>query len=189
MGEQNLKKIAVKHFATFGYEGTRLSRIAKEAGMKKQSLYSHFKDKDDLLLKVNEMVLEEEIIFLQSFFQKNASLPLKDTLYTLLIEYKKRYLNNSNKSFMFLMGFAPPFPLRAYFTQNYHLYLTCLKTLLKTKFQEQPHLRIDPDDGPTSFVILLDGVFIQLIFETPKDFDNSLRICWDIYWNGLIRIE
>jgi len=189
MSQQNLKKIAVRHFSTFGYEGTRLSLIAKEAGMKKQSLYSHFKNKDDLLLQVNEMVLEEEITFLQSFFYQNLALSLKDTLYTFLIEYRKHYLDGDNRNFMFLMAFIPPDPLRDYFTQNYRLYLTHLKTLLKPKFLEEPNLRIDPDDGPTSFVTLLDGLLTQLIYETPKDFDNSLRIFWHIYWNGLVKTK
>mgnify|MGYP000878485995 CR=1 FL=1 len=189
MSQQNLKKIAVRHFSTFGYEGTRLSLIAKEAGMKKQSLYSHFKNKDDLLLQVNEMVIEEEITFLQSFFYQNLTLSLKDTLYALLVEYKKHYLDSDNRNFMFLMAFNPPTPLRDYFLQNYRLYLTHLKTLLKPKFLEEPDLRIDPDDGPTSFITLLDGLLIQLLYETPKDFDNSLRIFWNIYWHGLVKAK
>lgn len=90
---------------------------------------------------------------------------------------------------MFLMAFVPPASLRDYFVQNYHLYLTHFKALLKPKFLEEPNLRINLDDGPTSFITLLDGLFTQLIYETPRDFDNSLRIFWNIYWNGLIKIK
>lgn len=189
MSEHNLIKIAIKHFLKFGYEGTKLSHIAQEAGMKKQSLYFHFKNKDDLLLQVNKMVLEEEIDFLQFFFHRNIDLSLKEILYLLLLEYKKRYLNNDKNGFMFLLTFIPPDPLQNYFLQNYHLFLTHLKKLLKPKFEGESNLRINPDDGPTSFITLLDGLFTQLIFEKPKDFDNSLRIFWDIYWNGLIKIK
>ena len=189
MCEQNLKKIAVKHFSKFGYEGTKLSHIAQEAGMKKQSLYFHFKNKDDLLLQVNKMILDEEISFLESFFDKNAALSLKDTLYTLLLEYKSRYLANNNTGFMFLLTFIPPAPLQSYFGQNYRLYLNQLKALLRVKFMEESNLRIKLDDGPTSFITLMDGLFTQLIYETPEDFDNSLRIFWDIYWGGLVKIE
>ncbi|BBB93343.1 MAG TPA: TetR/AcrR family transcriptional regulator [Methylomusa anaerophila] len=187
MSERNLVKIAIQHFLKFGYEGTKLSHIAQESGMKKQSLYFHFKDKDDLFLQVNKIVIEEEINFLQYFFDRNATLPLKDTLYSLLLEYKSRYLDNDNNGFMFLLTFIPPAHLQNHFLQNYHLFLTHLKNSLKPKFREEPDLRINPDEGPASFITLLDGLLIQLIFETPKDFDNSLRIFWDIYWHGIIK--
>jgi Transcriptional regulator len=187
MSEHNLIKIASKHFLKYGYEGTKLSHIAQEAGMKKQSLYFHFKNKDDLLLQVNQTVIKEEIDFLQFFLNENKDLSLKDTLYLLLLEYKSRYLDNENKSFMFLLTFIPPDLLQNCFAENYRLFLTHLKKLLKPKFMDEPNLRINPDDGPTSFITLLDGLFTQLIFETPKDFDHSLRIFWDIYWNGLIK--
>ncbi|HWR43733.1 TetR/AcrR family transcriptional regulator [Sporomusa sp.] len=189
MCEHNLIKIAIKHFLKFGYEGTKLSHIAQEAGMKKQSLYFHFKSKDDLLLEVNKTVLEEEIGFLQFFFDKYKELSLKDTLYLLLLDYKQRYLDNDSNGFMFLLTFIPPNLLQNYFSQNYHLFLTHLKKCLQPKFLEEPNLRINPDDGPTSFITLLDGLFTQLFFETPQDFDHSLRIFWDIYWNGLINSQ
>ena len=108
MSEHNLIKIAIKQFLQFGYEGTKLAHIAEEAGMKKQSLYFHFKNKDDLLLQVNTKVIEEEINFLQLFFSKNIDLSLKDTLYFLLLDYKRRYLTNDNNGFMFLLTFIPP---------------------------------------------------------------------------------
>lgn len=188
MPEQDLIKIAIQHFLKFGYEGTKLSHIAQEAGMKKQSLYFHFKNKDDLLLRVNRTVVEEEINFLQAFFSKNKDLSLKDTLYLLLLEYKKRYLDNDNNGFLFLLTFIPPASLQNDFAQNYRAFLTYLKQCLHPKFGGEPKLRIDPDAGPTSFITVLDGLFTQLIFETPQDFDHSLRIFWDIYWHGLIKV-
>lgn len=187
MSEHNLIKIAIQHFLKFGYEGTKLSHIAQEAGMKKQSLYFHFKSKDDLLLQVNQTAVAMEIDFLQIFFYRNRDLPIKDTLYLLLLEYKRRYLDKDNNTFMFLLTFSPPDRLQDYFTQNYHLFLTQLKQFLQPKFLAEPNLRINPEDGPTSFITLLDGLFTQLIFETPRDFDHSLRIFWDIYWHGLIK--
>lgn len=189
MSEHNLIKVAIQHFVKFGYEGTKLSHIAQEVGMKKQSLYFHFKNKDDLLLRVNQAAVEGEIDFLQSFFFGNKDLSLKDTLYLLLLEYKGRYLDNENNGFMFLLTFTPPDLLKNYFAQNYHLFLTHFKKCLQPKFLEEPNLRINPDEGPTSFITVLDGLFTQLIFETPKDFDRSLRIFWDIYWHGLIKIK
>ncbi|HMM23102.1 MAG TPA: TetR/AcrR family transcriptional regulator [Selenomonadales bacterium] len=189
MSEQNLIKIAIQHFLKFGYEGTKLAHIAQAAGMKKQSLYFHFKDKDDVLRQVNRRVTETEIDFLRYFFAQNQDSSLEDTLYLLLVEYKRRYLDKDNNGFMFLFTFIPPDWLQDYFSQNYRLFLTHLKQCLQPKFSAEPNLRINPDNGPTSFITLLDGLFTQLIFETPGDFDHSLGIFWDIYWHGITKSQ
>lgn len=189
MSEQNLIRIAIQHFLRFGYEGTKLSHIAQEAGMKKQSLYFHFKDKNDLLMQVNRTVIAAEIDFLQVFFSQNQDSLLQDTLYRLLLGYKQRYLDKDNNGFMFLLTFIPPSFLEDYFNQNYYEFIAHLKQCLQPKFTAEPNLRIDPENGPTSFITLWDGLFTQLIFETARDFDHSLRIFWDIYWHGLIKSQ
>jgi AcrR family transcriptional regulator len=44
-----LKETAIDCFARFGYQGTSIDRIAREAGVTKGAIYYHYKDKDDLL--------------------------------------------------------------------------------------------------------------------------------------------
>ncbi len=46
-------------FASYGYRGTSLARIARAAGVTKGALYWHFDDKEDFFLAVAERVLEE----------------------------------------------------------------------------------------------------------------------------------
>lgn len=55
MKSKEIKDIALKCFTTHGYEGASLSQIAEQVGMKKQSLYAHFKGKDDLFCKFYKM--------------------------------------------------------------------------------------------------------------------------------------
>jgi AcrR family transcriptional regulator len=45
----DLKETAIDCFARFGYQGTSIDRIAREAGVTKGAIYYHYKDKDDLL--------------------------------------------------------------------------------------------------------------------------------------------
>lgn len=44
-----LKETAIDCFARYGYQGTSIDRIAREAGVTKGAIYYHFKDKNDLL--------------------------------------------------------------------------------------------------------------------------------------------
>lgn len=45
-----IQLIALSHFAKYGYAGTSLSKVAEEVGIKKPSIYAHYKSKEDLFL-------------------------------------------------------------------------------------------------------------------------------------------
>ncbi|MGZ7050027.1 MAG: TetR/AcrR family transcriptional regulator [Methanobacterium sp.] len=54
--EKNTKErifdAAIQLFAQYGFEGTSMREIAEEVGIKKASMYSHFKSKDEILDKI-----------------------------------------------------------------------------------------------------------------------------------------
>lgn len=45
----DLKETAIDCFSRYGYQGTSIERIAREAGVTKGAIYYHYKDKNDLL--------------------------------------------------------------------------------------------------------------------------------------------
>jgi AcrR family transcriptional regulator len=57
--DQVLVDAAMDLFASYGYRGTSLSRIARAAGVTKGALYWHFSDKEEFFLAVVEKVLHE----------------------------------------------------------------------------------------------------------------------------------
>ncbi|HYC53930.1 MAG TPA: TetR/AcrR family transcriptional regulator [Candidatus Binatia bacterium] len=46
---RDLTETAIDCFSRYGYQGTSIDRIAKDAGVTKGAIYYHFRDKDDLL--------------------------------------------------------------------------------------------------------------------------------------------
>ncbi|MBI5504153.1 MAG: helix-turn-helix transcriptional regulator [Deltaproteobacteria bacterium] len=48
-GRRDLTAIAISCFARYGYQGTSIDRIAREAGVTKGAIYHHFRSKEDLL--------------------------------------------------------------------------------------------------------------------------------------------
>src|SRR5579863_10330902 len=57
--DQVLIDAAMDLFASYGYRGTSLARIARAAGVTKGALYWHFYDKEDFFLAVSDRVLGE----------------------------------------------------------------------------------------------------------------------------------
>jgi AcrR family transcriptional regulator len=68
-----LKKAALFHFANSGYDGTSLSAIAGEVGIKKQSIYVHFAKKDEFVTIFDEVHTTEKNYILNYFTKEHSS--------------------------------------------------------------------------------------------------------------------
>ncbi|MCY7493666.1 TetR/AcrR family transcriptional regulator [Bacillus safensis] len=186
-----IKESALTHFAEKGYEGTSLFDIAKEVGIKKQSIYSHFKHKDDLFLQVMHQVIQEETFFLNNFFENHHNQSLHDTLYTLIVRYKERYLEaqQGNIKFLLRMAFMPPTHLQEVVIPVFNAYYAKLENFLKDFFMRTEGLYVNADEGAISFLNFLDGLFVELIYSSVEKFNVRLNFSWKIYWRGIAKIE
>lgn len=104
-----------------GFEGASLSEIAEEAGIKKASIYSHFKGKDELFLEVLREAKAEEITRKAYYFEKEDSHNPETFLYEYLLYTKELFQENEMLKFWLRMGFFPPL----------HLYDVIQKEVLK----------------------------------------------------------
>lgn len=58
---EKIRQSAVHHFAREGYDGASLAAIAGDVGIKKQSLYTYFKNKDELFLQMFPDAFQNEL--------------------------------------------------------------------------------------------------------------------------------
>ena len=63
MSKQQLKIAAMNLFATHGYEGASMQLVAEAVGIKKQSIYTHYRNKDELFLAACEQAMNEELAY------------------------------------------------------------------------------------------------------------------------------
>ncbi len=71
--DQVLIDAAMDLFASYGYRGTSLARIARAAGVTKGALYWHFADKEEFFIAVVAKVLGEwDLVFEKSAHAANA---------------------------------------------------------------------------------------------------------------------
>lgn len=184
-----IKKIALLQFIEKGYEGTSLSDIAQGVGIKKQSIYSHFKNKDELFLTVTKQVINEEIDFLQDYFNQNNP-NLQDFLNSFIIELVKKYIQTeeSNMKFVLRMAYMPPLHLKEEVINSFNLYFSELEYLVKKSFSNEIIFSMKANNATLSFLTMLDGLLVALIYGGIERFNQKFKASWEIYWTGLVNI-
>lgn len=72
-----LVQAACRLFLQDGFDRTSMSRIASEAGVTPNTIYWYFKDKDDLLLAVNDQFVQE---YMKVYLADMVDKPLSEQL-------------------------------------------------------------------------------------------------------------
>ncbi len=80
-----LVQAACRLFLQDGFDRTSMSRIASEAGVTPNTIYWYFKDKDDLLLAVNDQFVQE---YMKVYLADMVDKPLSEQLVWLVNQLK-----------------------------------------------------------------------------------------------------
>lgn len=189
MTANRIKEVALKHFATSGYSGSSLAHIAEEVGIKKPSLYAHFKCKEDLLLHVIEDTFAAETLVSQAYLTEHSNDSFEELLYGFLLYYQERYEQSERTKFMLRMSFFPPTALYDQVMVYVYTYLDHLEALLVNLFTPGTHSgypnSFNPHKAAKAYLCLMDGVLVELLYGGPSRFKQRLEASWDFYYLGL----
>lgn len=190
MSAIELKKAGLLHFAQHGYDGTSLSLIAKEVGIKKQSIYSHFANKDELYLSILDEVIEDEKKYILNYFVQHKNLDFRTKLFQFLTDYSKRYEKEASMKFLLRNGFLPPSHLHEQIVKALYFYFDDIERIFIDNFQgDQALLSVPATDVAISYIALIDSVLIELLYSGNERFQRRLNACWTIFWQGISRQE
>ncbi|WJH35772.1 TetR/AcrR family transcriptional regulator [Paenibacillus sp. CC-CFT747] len=130
MTSARIKQAALAHFAHKGYEGASLADIAGEVGIKKQSIYTHFKGKDELFLELYRDIYALELEFASRYFRDPAPPPVDEFLYRFLVRCRERYEQDDQTKFFLRVSFFPPPHLHEEISRLGCQYVDTLESLL-----------------------------------------------------------
>ncbi len=182
--QDRIKEVALSLFARKGFEGTSLSDIALGVGIKKPSLYAHFKNKEDLFLGV----IHKVTVDYNAFFEKTA-LELKDAipedqLYHLLLK-NTEYLRHDEKGLIFKrMMLFPPEPMKNEIYQMFETTEEVMRTVIRSILVHMDHIE-DWERVFDAYLCLLDGVFEQVFYYSPDEHKKRLENSWALFLSGV----
>ncbi|MFU8692674.1 TetR/AcrR family transcriptional regulator [Rossellomorea sp. FS2] len=186
MKSQQLKEIALEQFALNGYQGASLSAIADKAGIKKQSIYSHFKSKEDLFIRAYQDSVQQELDFIDRYLAK-SELPIIHTLNQFLSNYLARYGEDSTMKFFLRTSFFPPVQLEDAIKEGTEKYITGLETLFLNLFEQYECLenQITPEKASIAYLTILDGLLVELLYGRSERLKKRLEHSLEVFWRGI----
>ncbi|EAE5242917.1 TetR/AcrR family transcriptional regulator [Listeria monocytogenes] len=190
MRKEEIKQAALTLFANNGFEGTSLADIAGVVGLKKQSIYSHFKDKDDLFLSIMKDAKSTEIDYYRAKL-RDSDLSRPDlVLSSLLFGVKELYDTDEVYQFWLRYGFYPPKHLyevvQADITENV-LQMEHEFTDLFSNWMEQKLIPMqDVETMKEAYMGILDAVIVDIVYvNDPERTEKKITALWQIFWRGI----
>lgn len=190
MKSKEIKDAALKYFTIHGYEGASLSLIAEEVGMKKQSIYAHFKGKDDLFLQVLRDAKETELSSKLQYFSKIDSQNPEKDLYGFLQLVIDLFQKNEQLKFWLRMSFFPPAHLVEAIGKEVIDIEEKVQAILESKFQDWIDAKGivgDTAKTPTlAFLGVVDSIMLELVYgNDEKRLKDKLEASWTVFWRGV----
>ena len=185
-----IKDVALKFFTIHGYEGASLSLIAEHVGLKKQSLYAHFKGKDDLFLQVLHDAKETEISSKLEFLNKVGIQNPKADLLGYLQLVIDMFQQSEQLKFWLRMSFFPPHHLATAIEEEIIDTEEKIQTVLESKFQDWIDAKAimkDTASIPTlAFLGIVDSIMLELAYgDNEQRLHDKLNASWTVFWRGI----
>lgn len=190
MKSEEIKEAALKYFTIHGYEGASLSQIAEEVGLKKQSIYAHFKGKDDLFLQILRDAKEAELSSKLHYFSRvDTQNPEKD-LYGFLQLVIDLFQKNELLKFWLRMSFFPPAHLVKEIEVEFLEIDEKVQAILESKFQDWIDAKAIVEDAamtPTlAFLGVVDSIMLELVYGNDENrLKARVEASWKVFWRGI----
>ncbi|WP_270998467.1 efflux pump transcriptional regulator FepR [Listeria seeligeri] len=190
MRKEEIKQAALELFASNGFEGTSLADIAGVVGLKKQSIYSHFKDKDDLFLSIMKDAKSTEIDYYRAHLQ-DSDLSRPDlVLASLLFGVKNLYDTDAAFQFWLRYGFYPPKHLydivQSEISDNVSQMEQDFTELFSSWMEQKLIPEQDVETMKEAYMGILDAVIVEIVYvNEPQRTQKKITALWQIFWRGI----
>ncbi|TWD93424.1 TetR family transcriptional regulator [Neobacillus bataviensis] len=189
MTRDKIIEAALTLFSKNGYEGTSLTEIAKAVGIKKPSIYNHFKSKDEIFLTIYENILWLHVQQVEKLIEDIKGLNAKVQLSQILDLTFQYYIDfEEQSSFLKRSVFFSPENLKEQLHEQFMAAEDAMSAILRTiinKGMENGEIRKgNIDDFIVSYYCLLDGIFIELSYYGVEKMKPRIVNIWNNFWFG-----
>ncbi|MCG8570149.1 MAG: TetR/AcrR family transcriptional regulator [Spirochaetes bacterium] len=189
--KQVIIKKAIHLFSKNGYEGTSMRDIAASVGIKKASLYSHFKGKEEIFFTIYQGILETYSHFLKSLIQQTEGESLERALTHILRQFIQFYAKEqSMRLWERIYLFPPECMLQSMTDKAYQIEMSFIHNL-ENIFQDSHRIK-NKDQIPSivkGFYYLLMGFSLSNQFYQNDLLEKDIKDTLEIFFYGIATQE
>lgn len=189
MTAKRILAASLKHFSEKGYDGTSLAEIAGEVGIKKPSIYAHYKSKYDLFLAVVEEVVGDYRNYRQQLLLDTAAMNFEQRLYNIFASMINYFVRDRVKmAFWVRVWMFPPAESRdtvlvPWKTMN-NAFIDVIEDMFKEGIVKGSVRSGIARDMANTYLCLLDGFLTRVIITDDEDYVKMLPQVWKCFWDG-----
>ncbi|QST01178.1 TetR/AcrR family transcriptional regulator [Pontibacillus sp. ALD_SL1] len=189
MSKDKILSESLRLFASKGYEGTALSELAEQVGMKKASIYSHFKNKEEIFWAVIDRAYQDEIDKFSQGMKEVQQLSFRERLHFMIDQHVHFYKENDvNATLWRRMTLFPPEAfregLKAKLLEYEQQFNTLLEKELQVAIEEKEISDIDLDTGLAMILCIVDGLFVEYSYYDENEFNERVEAVKKMTWRS-----
>lgn len=181
---QRLQNAAFLRFADQGYDSATLSQIAGDVGIKKPSIYAHFKSKEDLFMSLIGPALEAEYDFIKGLLG-DSSRDVPEVLYAFLLSIGERFAGIPAARFWMRTSYLPPASLYDKVIEYVHNFIYELEVLFREVIKTMPALSMSPGELASAYVGIISGLQAELLYGGEERYSRRLEAMWAVFLRAL----
>ena len=188
MSSNKIIEKAIYSFSMNGYDGTSISNIAELVGIKKSTIYSHFKSKDEIFEKATEVSFKTETDFVIDYFSKSEG-SILEVLERFIVSLKVRFVEDGNFTinFVYKIGYRFVEKYDAFikeYCDNY--YFTEENLIIEYLIREGIEKDLAKKLAMT-YTALLDGLMVSLMYCGEDRYEARKEEIWKFFSESFLK--
>lgn len=192
MTAKKIQDVALKYFSLKGYDGTSLAEIAEEVGIKKPSIYAHFKSKNELFLAVAQDVADRYYEHWQELLVATENFDYEQRLYEIFRSIVAYFSNDRIKVAFWVrvLMFPPPEDkdnLLLIFKERVKDLLEQITQIFEQGIKDGAIHNGIAKNMAYAYFCLLDGYLMRAICSDNEEYEQQAAQIWENFWYGIKR--
>jgi len=187
--KDRIKRTGFFLFAKNGYAGTSMNDIAREVGINKASLYSHYASKEDIFLSIYEDVACDYELLYERIIEESKDFSIEKKLHYIFFNYIRHFYQNPDlQSFWNQLNYyTPPEIHEKYYNNIYGRHKKYADIMIRI-FEEAVKLGVlrkgDPEQMHITYWAMCEGALSVMLAVKVAD-EQWINNFWADIWNGL----
>lgn len=177
-------------FATLGYNGTSMTKIADRVGLQKSSLYAHYNSKEELFFDVTTKIAADYVHFVKSTFENEGQTTKEKLHLSFQAHVKDMAYHDSSIEFYNRFSSYPPKDLEEKVLEilrnsEEQARASFIEEIKKAQANGDITAEVSPEEAARAFYGLLDGLSYETSYYDMDIIESHGESMWKVFWRGV----